>query len=157
MTIDLVVDESSITGESDPIRKFPLDAHGEEKINPFLVSGSKVMEGTGLMLVCAVGIHTQLGISKLKLQEEPEITPLQLKLENVVDQIGGVGKWCAYLTFAGMTAHLLIEKMVHGVLLFVFCISFYNVIIATNFRYEHVEPLVGVLYYRSYHYRRRYS
>lgn len=115
-SIDLVVDESSITGESDPIRKFPIDAHGEEKINPFLVSGSKVMEGTGLMLVCAVGIHTQLGISKLKLQEEPEITPLQLKLENVVDQIGGVGKWCAYLTFAGMTIHLIIEKLAAGVI-----------------------------------------
>jgi len=111
------VDESSITGESDSIKKFALDAHGE-KIAPFLVSGSKVMEGTGLMLVLAVGIHTQLGQSKLKLQEEPEITPLQLKLENVVDQISRVGQWCAYLTFGGMTIHLIIEKLIAGVELF---------------------------------------
>lgn len=73
------------------------------------------MEGTGTMLVCAVGIYSQMGQSKLKLQEEPEITPLQLKLENVVDQISGVGKWCAYLTFAGMTLHLVIEKIAEGV------------------------------------------
>ncbi len=73
------------------------------------------MEGSGLMVVLAVGENTQLGQSKLKLQEEPEITPLQLKLESVVDQIGGVGQWCAYLTFAGMTCHLIIEKLLAGV------------------------------------------
>jgi len=112
--IDILVDESSITGESDLIKKNPFDGHHEEKVAPFLVSGSKVMEGTGLMLVCTVGVNTQLGKSKLKLQEEPEITPLQLKLESVVDQISDVGKWCAYLTFGGMTVHLLIEKLLNG-------------------------------------------
>jgi len=108
------VDESSITGESDPIKKHAIGTHGE-KIAPFLVSGSKVMEGTGLMVVLAVGVNTQLGQSKLKLQEEPEITPLQLKLEGVVDQISGVGEWCAYLTFGGMTIHLIIELIMTGV------------------------------------------
>jgi len=115
---NLLVDESSITGESDLIKKNPFDAHHDEKVAPFLVSGSKVMEGTGHMLVCTVGVNTQLGKSKLKLQEEPEITPLQLKLESVVDQISDVGKWCAYLTFGGMTVHLLIEKFLNGVIYF---------------------------------------
>ena len=110
-TLDLLVDESSITGESDLIKKNPFDCHGDEKVAPFLVSGSKVMEGTGFMLVCTVGVNTQLGKSKLKLQEEPEITPLQLKLESVVDQISDVGKYCAYGTFLGMTIHLVIEKL----------------------------------------------
>ena len=73
------------------------------------------MEGNGTMVVCAVGSYSQIGMNKLKLQEDPEITPLQLKLESVVDQISDVGKWCAYLTFGGMTIHLLIEKIYNGV------------------------------------------
>ncbi len=81
-----------------------------------MISGSKVMEGTGAMVVAAVGIYCQNGKNKLKLQEEDEITPLQIKLENVVDQIGNIGKWCAIATFAGMTIHLLIENLITGVL-----------------------------------------
>lgn len=114
------------------------------------------MEGTGIMVVCAVGIHTQLGLSKLKLQEEPEITPLQLKLENVVDQISGVGKWCAYLTFAGMTVHLILEKLIAGVTKNrMFCEIIMK--IGAYLRYEHFEPLARILHYRCHHYRRRYS
>ena len=66
------------------------------------------------MVVCAVGINSQMGKSKVKLQEEPEITPLQLKLEDVVDQISGVGKWAAILTFCGMLIHDVISKFVSG-------------------------------------------
>ena len=98
------------------IRKHPLESQGEEKINPFMISGSKVMEGTGLILVCAVGVSTQQGKSKLMLQEEPEITPLQLKLESLVDSISKIGKWAAYLTFGGMVVHLFVEKLVKGVM-----------------------------------------
>jgi len=111
---DLSIDESSITGESDMIRKHPIEAKDEQKINPFMISGSKVMEGTGLMLVCAVGVNTQQGKSKLMLQEEPEITPLQLKLESLVDSISKIGKWAAFLTFGGMVIHLFAEKLIKG-------------------------------------------
>ena len=62
------------------------------------------------MVICAVGINSQMGKSKVKLQEEPEITPLQLKLEDVVDQISGVGKWAAISTFGGMLIHDIISK-----------------------------------------------
>jgi len=98
------------------IRKHPLESQGEDKVNPFMISGSKVMEGTGLILVCAVGVNTQQGKSKLMLQEEPEITPLQLKLESLVDSISRIGKWAAYLTFGGMVIHLFVEKLVKGVI-----------------------------------------
>jgi P-type Ca2+ transporter type 2B len=83
-------------------------------MNSFLISGSKVMDGTGLMLVAAVGTNSQQGKNKLKLSEEIEQTPLQAKLEGVVDQIGTIGKWAAYLTFAGMTLHLLFDIFIGG-------------------------------------------
>lgn len=74
-----------------------------------------VMEGTGLMVVLAVGPNSRNGKLKQDLQDKEEITPLQLKLEGVVDQIGTIGQWCAILTFAGMTIHLIIEKITTGV------------------------------------------
>ncbi len=113
--IDLTIDESSITGESDLIHKYPPTTTKGEKLNCFLISGSKVMEGTGLMVVTAVGPHSQHGKLKGKLTEELEITPLQLKLENVVDQIGGIGQKVALLTFIGMTLHLLYDNFQTGV------------------------------------------
>ena len=52
---DLKIDESSLTGESDQVKK-ALDS------DPTLLSGTHVMEGSGKMLVCAVGINSQAGI-----------------------------------------------------------------------------------------------
>lgn len=50
---DLKIDESSLTGESDLVRK------GEN--DPFILSGTRVMEGSGKMIVTAVGIHSRSG------------------------------------------------------------------------------------------------
>uniref|UniRef100_A0A8C5BDN6 Calcium-transporting ATPase n=1 Tax=Gadus morhua TaxID=8049 RepID=A0A8C5BDN6_GADMO len=52
---DLKVDESSLTGESDHVKK-TLDK------DPMLLSGTHVMEGSGKMLVTAVGVNSQTGI-----------------------------------------------------------------------------------------------
>ncbi|XP_046881005.1 plasma membrane calcium-transporting ATPase 2-like isoform X1 [Hypomesus transpacificus] len=52
---DLKIDESSLTGESDQVRK------SLEK-DPMLLSGTHVMEGSGRMLVSAVGLNSQTGI-----------------------------------------------------------------------------------------------
>ncbi|CAF0924356.1 unnamed protein product [Adineta ricciae] len=52
---DLKVDESSLTGESDLIKK-------HESKDPFLLSGTHIMEGSGKMLVLAVGEHSQTGM-----------------------------------------------------------------------------------------------
>ncbi|XP_046653831.1 plasma membrane calcium-transporting ATPase 2-like isoform X2 [Daphnia pulicaria] len=52
---DLKVDESSLTGESDHVKK-------SELTDPMLLSGTHVMEGSGRMLVAAVGINSQAGI-----------------------------------------------------------------------------------------------
>ncbi|XP_035376135.1 plasma membrane calcium-transporting ATPase 4 isoform X1 [Electrophorus electricus] len=52
---DLKIDESSLTGESDQVRK------SLEK-DPMLLSGTHVMEGSGRMVVTAVGLNSQTGI-----------------------------------------------------------------------------------------------
>uniref|UniRef100_A0A8C6JA17 Calcium-transporting ATPase n=1 Tax=Melopsittacus undulatus TaxID=13146 RepID=A0A8C6JA17_MELUD len=52
---DLKIDESSLTGESDQVKK------SMEK-DPMLLSGTHVMEGSGRMVVTAVGINSQTGI-----------------------------------------------------------------------------------------------
>ncbi|KAI7811992.1 putative plasma membrane calcium-transporting ATPase 1-like, partial [Triplophysa rosa] len=52
---DLKIDESSLTGECDHVKK-TVDK------DPMLLSGTHVMEGSGRMVVTAVGINSQTGI-----------------------------------------------------------------------------------------------
>ncbi|KAM4741714.1 plasma membrane calcium-transporting ATPase 2 isoform 3-T3 [Anableps anableps] len=52
---DLKIDESSLTGESDHVKK------SADK-DPMLLSGTHVMEGSGRMVVTAVGVNSQTGI-----------------------------------------------------------------------------------------------
>ena len=74
---DILMDESSITGESDLIKKsVAVDFNKSSSSTPFMVSGSKCMDGSGIMMVAAVGIHTQNGKLKAKLQEDTPQTPL---------------------------------------------------------------------------------
>ncbi|XP_067932437.1 plasma membrane calcium-transporting ATPase 2-like [Watersipora subatra] len=52
---DLQIDESSLTGESDLMKK-------SVERDPMLLSGTHVMEGSGKMVVTAVGVNSQAGI-----------------------------------------------------------------------------------------------
>ncbi|OXA45555.1 Plasma membrane calcium-transporting ATPase 3 [Folsomia candida] len=52
---DLKIDESSLTGESDHVKK-------SENTDPMVLSGTHVMEGSGKIVVTAVGINSQSGI-----------------------------------------------------------------------------------------------
>ncbi|VDM54944.1 unnamed protein product [Angiostrongylus costaricensis] len=49
------IDESSLTGESEHIRKTP-------ESDPVLLSGTYAMEGSGKMVLTAVGVNSQTGI-----------------------------------------------------------------------------------------------
>ena len=69
-------DESSVTGESDQVSKSDYEA-GKLKCNPFLISGSKVMDGSCYMIVLAIGRNSREGINKEKLQLDTDDTPLQ--------------------------------------------------------------------------------
>ncbi|KAL1077344.1 hypothetical protein V6Z11_D10G090100 [Gossypium hirsutum] len=82
----LAIDESSMTGESKIVHKNQND--------PFLMSGCKVADGFGTMLVTGVGINTEWGLlmSMGRISEDTgEETPLQVRLNGVATFIGVVG------------------------------------------------------------------
>lgn len=64
---NMVCDESSITGEPDPMKKFAVGSKENPKPVPFLISGTKVIEGSGEMLVLAVGPNSNVGKQKAML------------------------------------------------------------------------------------------
>lgn len=85
----LSIDESSMTGESKIIHK--------DHRSPFLMSGCKVADGAGTMLVTGVGINTEWGLLMASISEDTgEETPLQVRLNGVTTFIGTVGLTVAF-------------------------------------------------------------
>ncbi|XP_042490891.1 calcium-transporting ATPase 10, plasma membrane-type-like [Macadamia integrifolia] len=85
----LAIDESSMTGESKIV-------HKDQKA-PFLMSGCKVADGYGTMLVTGVGINTEWGLLMASISEDTgEETPLQVRLNGVATFIGIVGLAVAF-------------------------------------------------------------
>ncbi|CAL0310592.1 unnamed protein product [Lupinus luteus] len=103
----LLIDESSLSGESEPA-----NVNGEK---PFLLSGTKVQDGLGKMLVTTVGMKTEWGKLMETLSEGGEDeTPLQVKLNGVATIIGKIGLAFAVVTFLVLTIRFLVEKGLHG-------------------------------------------
>lgn len=100
-------DESSATGESDLMKKThaedvyrAMEAHEPlKKMDPFMISGAKVTEGYGRMLVTATGVNSSYGKTMLALHEETEATPLQMKLNKMAEYIAKVGSAAALILF----------------------------------------------------------
>jgi calcium-translocating P-type ATPase len=94
--VELALDESMLTGESVPKDK------GADDLE--LKGGSTVTQGTGAMLVTAVGKETEIGKLQLTLEQpKAEVTPLQERLSKLADRIGVFGLLAAVLTFAALT------------------------------------------------------
>ncbi|TXG61108.1 hypothetical protein EZV62_012471 [Acer yangbiense] len=86
----LSIDESSMTGESKIVHK--------DSKNPFLMSGCKVADGSGTMLVTGVGVNTEWGLLMASISEDNgEETPLQVRLNGVATFIGIVGLAVAFI------------------------------------------------------------
>nr|GMD81719.1 putative calcium-transporting ATPase 13, plasma membrane-type [Ipomoea batatas] len=88
----LMVDESSMTGESDHVEI-------NHDRNPFLISGTKVADGYGRFLVTSVGMNTAWGamMSEITSDSGSEETPLQTRLNKLTSSIGKVGLAVAFL------------------------------------------------------------
>lgn len=104
-------DESSLTGESDNIKKVSVE-QALEKLNKnpnisprekgldcFIISGSKILEGTGEFLVTAVGVSSFYGKTLVSLQTDSEETPLQEKLNIIAEGIAKIGTLAAGIMF----------------------------------------------------------
>ncbi|KAF7806697.1 calcium-transporting ATPase 8, plasma membrane-type-like [Senna tora] len=114
----LAIDESSMTGESKIVYKDSKD--------PFLMSGCKVADGTGTMLVTAVGINTEWGLLMASTSEDNgEETPLQVYLNALATFIGIVG------------------LIVAAVVLIVLLIRFFTGHIAKSVQFEIGKTKVG--------------
>ncbi|CAL9227380.1 unnamed protein product [Arabidopsis halleri] len=99
----LAVDESSMTGESKIVQK-------NSTKNPFLMSGCKVADGNGAMLVTGVGVNTEWGLLMASVSEDNGgETPLQVRLNGVATFIGIVG-----LTVAGVVLFVLVVRYFTG-------------------------------------------
>lgn len=105
----LLIDESSLTGESEPV--------AVTAENPFLLSGTKVQDGSCKMLVTTVGMRTQWGKLMATLSEGgDDETPLQVKLNGVATIIGKIGLFFAVVTFVVMAQSLFWHKFNDGTL-----------------------------------------
>ncbi|XP_010417052.1 PREDICTED: putative calcium-transporting ATPase 7, plasma membrane-type [Camelina sativa] len=103
----VVIDESSLTGESEPVM---VSAQ-----NPFLLSGTKVQDGSCKMLVTTVGMRTQWGKLMATLSEGgDDETPLQVKLNGVATIIGKIGLFFAIVTFAVLVQGMFMRKVSLG-------------------------------------------
>ncbi|KAL1923033.1 uncharacterized protein VTP21DRAFT_9409 [Calcarisporiella thermophila] len=65
--------------------------------DPFMISGSKVLEGVGTYVVIAVGINSFHGKTMMALRQEAEDTPLQVKLNFLAEKIAKLGLAAALL------------------------------------------------------------
>ena len=108
----LKVDESQITGESSTVSKE--SAKGNDlQCDPFLLSGSKIIEGYGLMIVCGVGMNSiNEKIRQMSgVDNEEEETPLQERLGNLALALGKVGLYAGIV----LTGTLLLYTAVDAV------------------------------------------
>lgn len=109
--VSLQVDESRLTGESNPAAKYPagcapglpepertFDAHR-------VFRGTVVVDGHGTIRVTAVGDATEIGHTARAAAEEPhEQTPLNAQLDRLSKVIGVCGFGAATLTFTALVA-----------------------------------------------------
>jgi Ca2+ transporting ATPase len=118
---DLKIDESSLTGETDLIKKNLTD-------NLTILSGTHVMEGTGQFLVLAVGLNSQTGIimtllgatkgdnkdpeNKTKTKTKKHRSVLQIKLGKLALQIGYGGMIAALCTFIILVARMFVKELI---------------------------------------------
>ena len=94
---NLVIDEASLTGESDPIKK-------SRDEDPWCRSGTQVSEGSGRVLIVAVGPQSEWGRTlALVGGAGDDETPLQEKLGDMAATIGKVGLGVAVASFAALT------------------------------------------------------
>ncbi|MGA2959652.1 MAG: cation-translocating P-type ATPase [Thermodesulfobacteriota bacterium] len=103
---NLLIDESLLTGESLPVRKVNWDgvakmtrAGGENQ--PFVFSGTLVVQGQGIAQVMATGFSTEIGkVGKSLHTVELEETPLQRETRGLVRTVAFLGSSLCVLVMA---------------------------------------------------------
>jgi Ca2+ transporting ATPase len=125
------VDESSMTGETKAIHKASIAECAQKRDQimssgksskhsvhdvptPIMISGTKIVGGSGHMLVILVGDDCAIGKIKKLVEGGEEATPLQLKLEKIARDIGIFGLVSAVLLFTALTIQYIIKQSIEG-------------------------------------------
>ena len=114
---NLKLDEASLTGESNLMRKESIENCLKIKNDsgkypsPMVFSGTTVKEGEGWMLVLATGPNSAAGkirehVMQNKEDEESNQTPLEIKLADIAEDIGKFGLWSAIITLVALLIKL---------------------------------------------------
>ena len=116
-SLSLQSDESSLTGESAPVKKDAAALFADaatpvaERAN-MVYSGCFITGGTGKMVVTDVGDSTQFGLIAREIQKETEgRTPLQEKMGRLGKVITAIGGVCAALIFLIQLVFVLVRGM----------------------------------------------
>ena len=116
------IDESSLTGESSPVSKKIFEKCREEYENKnknissnVLLSGTKIIEGSGNAVVIAIGEYSQKGIihGTIDNAQEDNKTPLEIKLNKIADLIGFFGLGSAIVTFIALLIQMIVRYCIN--------------------------------------------
>ncbi len=64
-------------------KRVPFSYEREEADDPFILSGSRIMSGIGIMVVLAVGKYSYYGSLAAKMDEEHVDSPLKCKINDL--------------------------------------------------------------------------
>jgi Ca2+-transporting ATPase len=106
---NLFCDESTLTGESTPVEKSVAPVQPNAVVSErtsMAHKGTAITRGTGTGVVVATGMATELGlITKLVIEAEPDISPLERKLADLTGQlVKSILLVTALIAAAGMAA-----------------------------------------------------
>lgn len=128
--VSMLVDQASLTGESEPVAKF---AHGafpqsearDQTFEPdYLYRGTTVVDGHAVCRVTHVGDATKIGkVARAAAEETGEVTPLNEQLSGLSKVIGVVGFLVASLAFVALVVHAFLNQdiILSGPQLIFFC------------------------------------
>ena len=115
---NMKIDESSLTGESNSVKKNSyqicleeIKSGNKKPSSNILLCGTNVVEGNGTGIVIAIGEYSQKGIIQGTIDnaQEDNKTPLEIKLNYIADLIGYFGLGSAIITFIALIIQLIIE------------------------------------------------
>ncbi|KAJ2710427.1 plasma membrane calcium, partial [Coemansia spiralis] len=89
--LPLALDKQPVTVLPAVAADKPAKAGSGRKFDPFLVSGSRVLEGVGRCVVVAVGQKSFYGRTMMSLRVKSDPTPLQVKLNGLAELIAKLG------------------------------------------------------------------
>lgn len=118
---DLQVDQSTLTGESNPVRKTKDAILKDDLTQPetpnLIFAGTNVSEGNGKAIVMEIGMNTEFGkIANLTQNMEKEDSPLQKELDRLTKQVSIIA--IAFGAFFFVAAFLLVKQPVASSFIF---------------------------------------